>query len=122
MLPDYAKAHQEEIASLVNQALPTVAWEAAHELARRNGVTVAYSLADSMPAGDTWLGQEGDREAEMAYRRGYYHGYSAAMDALQPACKASAWTKLAHFFDGALYRWRHGEPPGFVPPPGPGRN
>jgi hypothetical protein len=48
---------------------------------------------------------------ERGYRRGYWHGYSTAMDdALAAGAKGNAWwNKLASFFDGRLARWYRGD-------------
>lgn len=56
------------------------------------------------------------REQEEAYRRGYWYGYSEAMDDLRVAYSKNgthtsrwwgAWQRVAEFFDGQLTEWRH---------------
>lgn len=51
------------------------------------------------------------RASEESYRRGYWHGYSQALDDIAalspPTGKGKAWTRLARFYDTALMRWRH---------------
>lgn len=49
------------------------------------------------------------RRVETAYRRGYWHGFSEALDNLiqAGAKRGAAWVRVARFFDGPLKRWRH---------------
>ncbi len=49
------------------------------------------------------------RRVEIAYRRGYFHGFGEALDnLLQAGAKHSAaWTRVARFCDGPLHRWRY---------------
>ena len=60
-------------------------------------------------------------DEEEAFRRGYWHGYSQALDDIEAAGGlTAAWSRVAKFFDGALSRWRyHGGqvdvPPTFDP-------
>ena len=68
------------------------------------------------------------RDTEEAYRRGYWHGYSQALDDVRehgPASvgKSAWWQRLAKFFDGPLCRWRCKEHNGEfeIPPSYPGR-
>jgi hypothetical protein len=53
------------------------------------------------------------RRVETAYRRGYWHGYSKALDnMIQAGAKRSAaWSRVARFFDGPLKRWRYARNP-----------
>lgn len=44
---------------------------------------------------------------ETAYRRGYIHGYSKAMDDLESGCAKSLWDKVCTFFDDVLTPWRY---------------
>lgn len=46
-------------------------------------------------------------EMESAYRRGYWHGYSAAMDSLRNGCAEDTWQDVAGFFDDYLTPWRY---------------
>jgi hypothetical protein len=52
-------------------------------------------------------------ETESAYRRGYWHGFSEALDNLlhAGAKRSAAWVRVARFFDGPLSRWRHAHNP-----------
>lgn len=45
---------------------------------------------------------------EESYRRGYWHGYSQAMDDVPARLHRSAWWgRMAHFFDRPLMTWRY---------------
>jgi hypothetical protein len=58
---------------------------------------------------------------EMAFRRGYQHGYSQAMDDLLKAGyqRNKAWYDVAQFFDKELHHWRYREPmDSIIDPPG----
>ena len=115
-ITSYLKAHRPEVAELVAQALPTVEHEAALELARRRKELVAVSFAE-MDEARTWLDVRHARSDEAAFRRGYEHGFSQAMDNLRSACRPAAWQALAQWFDTVLTPWRYGRPVPMDPPP-----
>jgi hypothetical protein len=48
-------------------------------------------------------------QEEVSFRRGYCHGLSAAIDALQAACDDDACVALARFFDDSLTPWRYAQ-------------
>jgi hypothetical protein len=55
---------------------------------------------------------------EAAYRRGYTHGYSNALDhALEMKCNQNSkwWQSLAKFFDKEVMGWRY-DTKKFIPP------
>lgn len=64
-----------------------------------------------------------DSGSEQDYRRGYYQGYSQAMDDWKALSRrgyirsAEIWNILCAFFDGALERWRYGSTQELVEPP-----
>lgn len=69
-----------------------------------------------------------ERDSEDSFRRGYWYGYSKAMDDYRQMGKrgyirhSEIWNVLCQFYDGLLTRWRYGsmhngeEPPLFKAP------
>lgn len=118
-------AQTEQIDAVVAEAMPWIRWQAAEELSRRSGRLVFYSMGDyeNLAGRETWLARRHRASGEEDYRRGYWHGYSQAMDDIEAEFKKrrgfkAAWQALAEFFDGALTHWRYRDRPGsLVPPP-----
>ena len=91
---------------LVAEWLPWLKAEARIQAAKeaRGFALLPFRLGD-LPEPPEWF----DRELENRYRRGYWHGYSAALDDVEPATTRPAWNKAARFFDGPLTAWRYAD-------------
>jgi hypothetical protein len=113
----FIAANRAEIDALIAEAMPALTEMAAKELAGCKGELMLWPVDLLTPL--SWFDEQTFRDGESDYRRGYYHGFSAAMDDLRPACKPSTWAALAEFFDDALRRWRSDDPAGLVHPPQP---
>ena len=111
----YIEANRSAIEELIAEARPTLEWEAAWTLAQRQHVVLCWCAADA--TGTTWLSDRMEGEQESAFRRGYQHGYSQAMDDLKPGSRAPLWQAIARWFDDVLTPWRYGKAQSMGPVP-----
>lgn len=110
---------EKSAAQLFDEWRPWLEWQARHRAQCGPLRVVDFeSLPDAPPFVTS--------AAEERYRRGYWHGYSQAMDDLRVAYSKSgthtarwwaAWQRVARFFDAALTRWRHESHKGNPTPP-----
>lgn len=106
----------ERRCELLNRWFPWLEYQADREAETRLRA-VTFSEFMNAPQPPEFV----QRHAEERYRRGYWHGYSQAMDDLERASgrkrHSKAWLRLARFFDGALSRWRYADHGGRIDMP-----
>lgn len=103
---------QAAIDRLVAEALPALREMAEQEHERRQGLLLPRPVSLLLLEQANWLNRRLSEHGELDYRRGYMHGYGAAMEDLRAAVRglrgfAPAWAKVAAFFDGRLHDWRY---------------
>lgn len=103
---------EKKAADLFERWRPWLEWQARYRSVDGVRVVDAAELL-ARPDAPSFV----DERAEERYRRGYWHGYSQAIDDLHNACERhagkwpKAWSSVAAFLIEALTRWayeRHG--------------
>lgn len=102
---------QARAAALIESWRPWIESEARDQAMKETRAFVLVQVGDLLdePEPPAFI----QRQVETAYRRGYWHGFSRALDALiqAGAKRSAAWERVAGFFDGPLKRWRYATKP-----------
>jgi hypothetical protein len=110
MKQELTPEEQARAAELVAEWLPWLEAEAREQAMKKGrGYAVVDLEAPTAPVHIL-------ADSEHSYRRGYWHGYSQAMDALEACSRKPAWQDVARFFDDHLTPWVRYTPSMEIPP------